>query len=288
MIQPLLQDQAFLADVAAARIDPDTVHLWWLGQSGFLVQHGGRHLLFDPYLSDSLTRKYQGTEKPHVRMTQRVIAPQLLDFVDVITSTHNHTDHLDADTIVPIVRAAAQARNAAVSLVLPAANVEFATNRLHEALPQIAAIQAGQHLNVAGFEFTAVPAAHDRLATDERGRHLYLGLIVRMGNVAIYHSGDTIVYDGMADLLLPHKIDIAILPINGKVANMGGADAAGLASDIGAKWVIPCHYDMFEFNTASPAEEFIPECRRLGQPFKVLQAGERFSADGCSGRPSSF
>ena len=59
---------------------------------------------------------------------------------------------------------------------------------------------------------------------------------------------------------------------------MSGREAAQLAKDIGARIVIPCHYDMFEFNTADPADEFIPECRRLGQPYRVLQQGERFSS----------
>src|SRR3954471_6548146 len=106
MKKPLLQDDAFLADVAACRDDhSDSLHLWWLGQSGFLMQCHGRHVLFDPYLSDSLTRKYAGTDKPHVRISERVVAPERLDFVDVLTSTHGHTDHLDAESLVPITRA---------------------------------------------------------------------------------------------------------------------------------------------------------------------------------------
>jgi L-ascorbate metabolism protein UlaG (beta-lactamase superfamily) len=77
-------------------------------------------------------------------------------------------------------------------------------------------------------------------------------------------------------------VDVALLPINGhaperRVAgNLDGRDAAFLANDIGAKVVIPCHYEMFEFNTASP-QEFMTECERLGQPYKVLRAGERWS-----------
>ena len=59
---------------------------------------------------------------------------------------------------------------------------------------------------------------------------------------------------------------------------MSGVDAARLGKAIGAKIVIPCHYDMFEFNTADSAEEFIPECQRLGQPYRVLQLGKRFSS----------
>src|SRR3954466_1385788 len=107
MKKPLLQDDAFLADVAACREDhSDTFYLWWLGQSGFLMQCHGRHVLFDPYLSDSLTRKYASSAKPHVRMSERVVAPERLNFIDVITSTHGHTDHLDSETLVPIYRAA--------------------------------------------------------------------------------------------------------------------------------------------------------------------------------------
>src|SRR5215213_3904642 len=99
MKKPFLQDKAFLDDVLAARQNPAALHLWWLGQSGFLVQWQGRHLLLDPYLSDSLTKKYAGADKPHVRMTGRVVAPERLDFIDVVTSSHNHTDHLDAETL---------------------------------------------------------------------------------------------------------------------------------------------------------------------------------------------
>ena len=103
MKKPALQDDQFLADVAAARRDASSLHVWWLGQSGFLLQWHGKHLLFDPYLSDSLTAKYANTDKPHVRMTERVISPHRLNFIDVVTSSHNHTDHLDAETLRPLM-----------------------------------------------------------------------------------------------------------------------------------------------------------------------------------------
>src|SRR5438105_11114318 len=125
MIKPLLQDDAFLADVAEARGDLANLHLWWLGQSGFLVQWQERHLLLDPYLSDSLTKKYAQTDKPHVRMTERVIAPEKLNFINVITSSHNHTDHLDAETLLPLLAA-----NPSSSLIIPEASREFVVNRL--------------------------------------------------------------------------------------------------------------------------------------------------------------
>jgi L-ascorbate metabolism protein UlaG (beta-lactamase superfamily) len=58
---------------------------------------------------------------------------------------------------------------------------------------------------------------------------------------------------------------------------MNGTEAARLAKAIGAKVVVPCHYDMFEFNTADPYELFVPECERIGQRYRVLKLGERFT-----------
>jgi L-ascorbate metabolism protein UlaG (beta-lactamase superfamily) len=268
MIKPVQQDDAFIADVAKTRGDKsNALRLWWLGQSGFLLQFHGRHLLFDPYLSDSLTKKYADTEKPHVRMTERVIDPAKLNFIDVVTSTHNHTDHLDAETLLPIIKA-----NPMMRLVLPAANQVFAYERLHEATNlHDVPLEFGLPTKVAGFEFTTVPAAHSELTSG------LAGYVVKVGPHTVYHSGDTIVFDGMSHLLKLLSIDIAILPINGQVDNMGGRDAAQLAKDIGAKLVIPCHYEMFAFNTADPAEQFVPACKELGQPYKVLRAGEKLT-----------
>ena len=96
------KDDALLADIARARAEGRT-RLWWLGQSGFLVCTREATVLFDPYLSDSLTKKYATTDKPHTRITERVIAPERLTEIDVITSSHNHTDHLDAETLLPML-----------------------------------------------------------------------------------------------------------------------------------------------------------------------------------------
>ena len=270
MIKLVAQDDAFLADVERTRKDTSgNLRLWWLGQSGFLVQWSGRHLLIDPYLSDSLTRKYADTQKPHVRMTERVVAPERLGFVDLITSSHNHTDHLDAETIIPLLTAARHD----VAILVPAANRAFVAKRLNLDPGQLLTIDAGQSVESKGFDVTAVAAAHDKLETDDKGHFLCLGYIVRAGPWTLYHSGDTVVYPGLADVVRPHAIDVAILPINGKLGNMNGLDAARLAKMIDAKLAIPCHYDMFEFNTASP-EAFITECDQLGQPYRVLRNGE--------------
>jgi L-ascorbate metabolism protein UlaG (beta-lactamase superfamily) len=277
VIEPLRSDEAFLADVSATADVREGFRLWWLGQSGFLVQWNGRHLLLDPYLSESLTKKYAATDKPHVRMTRRVVAPDRLGFVDVATSSHNHTDHLDAETLGPL-----RASNPDLKLVIPEANRAFVAERLSCDPAWPLGLDDGQEIEVKGFHITAVPAAHETIERDPEGRCHHLGYVVRFGSWSLYHPGDCVPYDGQKERLRPFAVDLALLPINGRAAerrvpgNFTGAEAARLAHDIGARLAIPCHYDMFEFNTASPVI-FRDECARLSQECRILLGGELLS-----------
>ena len=120
-ILPHRKDDALLADIAAARAEADQLHVWWLGQSGFLIQWAGRHLLFDPYLTDSLTRKYAATDKPHIRMTECPLNPAEITNADLILCSHKHSDHLDPGTVPAMMSASPNA-----SVVLPRSLIEHA------------------------------------------------------------------------------------------------------------------------------------------------------------------
>jgi L-ascorbate metabolism protein UlaG (beta-lactamase superfamily) len=274
VIKPASQDEAFLTKLAAP-LPAGSLRLWWLGQSGFLVEFEGRRLLLDPYLSDSLTTKYAKTDKPHVRMTERVIAPEKLTGIDVVTSSHNHTDHLDAETLRPLMSA-----NPELAFVIPEANRAFVAQRLGRDLSDAIGLDDGTSADVAGFRIHGIASAHNELERNAPGQHAYLGYVAQCGRWTIYHSGDTLLYPGMVEKLKGFSLDIALLPINGNrperrvAGNLNGREAAWLAKEADARVVVPHHYEMFEFNTADPRELFIPECERLGQPYHVLRAGE--------------
>ena len=296
MIEPVLSDDALLKDIAAARAETDGGErfcMWWLGQSGYLIQFRGMHLLIDPYISESLTKKYAGTDKPHVRMTRCPIAPERLDFVDVVTSSHNHTDHLDAESLKPLLQA-----NPKIKLIAPEANRAFVAERLGIERSGPVGMDDGKRIDISiqtaskqisMLRVSGIASAHEKLEKDEHGRDKFLGYIFQFGKWSIYHSGDTVKYTGIYDRLRRFKIDLALLPINGALperrvaGNLSGIEAARLAKDIGAGCVIPCHYEMFEFNTADPNDEFIPECKSLAQPYRVLRCGERFSSTEIAG-----
>ena len=278
LIPAYLKDDALLESIWKTEKDQERFYLWWLGQSGFLIYWRGQHLLLDPYLSDSLTRKYADTDKPHVRMTELAIDPLRLDFIDVVTSSHNHTDHLDGETLRPLMKV-----NPNMKLVIPEANRDFVAGRLGCDKDYPTGLNENEKVSIGHFVLHGVAAAHNLPEKDLLGRCLYMGYIIEFGRWKVYHSGDTLWYDGMEGTLKKFNIDVAILPINGnkperKVAgNLNAQEAVRLAKEIGARLVVPCHYDMFTFNTADPAD-FVKEATRMHQPHRVLQCGEPWNS----------
>jgi L-ascorbate metabolism protein UlaG (beta-lactamase superfamily) len=273
-MKPAFQaDDAFLEDLAQAR-KRGRSRLWWLGQSGFLVSTPEATLLLDPYLSDSLTEKYAATDKPHIRMVQRVIDPHRLIGIDLITSSHNHTDHLDGRTLGPVL-----VNNPEARLIIGPANRAFVLERLGPIECRLVELDAGQSARVGSVTLHGIPAAHNSVERDESGYCRFLGFVVEVAGQTLYHSGDTMLHDELVPALRGFNLDVALLPINGhaphrRVAgNMTGREAARLARQLNARIVIPHHFDMFEFNTASP-EEFIAECQAVGQRFAVLENGQ--------------
>ncbi|MCB1230205.1 MAG: MBL fold metallo-hydrolase, partial [Verrucomicrobiae bacterium] len=226
--------------------------------------------------SDSLTIKYATTDKPHVRMTERVIDPGRLDMVDVTTSSHNHTDHLDAETLLAL-----KVANPNLKLVLPEANVDFARKRLGPMGPEMLPVDAGTFVQAGPFEIHGITAAHNDIEYDENGHSRFLGFVARFGDFAIFHAGDTLWHDSLVREIRRWPINVAFLPINGNrpergvAGNLNGLQAAALAKAIGAAVAIPCHYHQFEFNTEEP-DEFVSACERLDQRYKVMQCGEHY------------
>lgn len=277
MIKAFKKNEELTAEMDSLLNDERHFHIWWLGQSGFLLQWQGKRVLLDPYLSDSLTKKYLNTDKPHTRMSELVVNPGLLKGISAVTSSHNHTDHLDAETLKPVLQ-----NNPGIKFIIPEANREFVSQRVNCDPEFPVGLNDRQSVLIDGFTFHGIPAKHNEIDRDEKGNCKYMGYVIRFGNYTIYHSGDTLWFDEMVDLLKPFKVNLALLPVNGnkperKVAgNLDCKEAAELGKAINAGCVIPCHYDMFTFNTAD-VNEFIKEAVRAGQPYKVLKGGEGFT-----------
>jgi L-ascorbate metabolism protein UlaG (beta-lactamase superfamily) len=193
----------------------------------------------------------------------------------VAISSHQHSDHLDPGTMPELLRCSPGAK-----FVLPSALENHAVSLGIDGA-RLAGIDAGESVDLAGFHIRAIPSAHEGLDTDTSGRHLYLGFVIEAEGLRLYHSGDTMMYDGLVEQLGTDPFDVLFLPINGKdparrvAGNMSAAEAVNLASIVRPRYVVPHHYDMFTFNTV-PVERFLDEARRLPEGVKprVLRCAE--------------
>ena len=105
--------------------------IWWLGQSGFLVKWRHARVPAARPLSVRLAHdEICRTDKPHVRITELVIDParSTLSMSSPPATITPTTSTLRRST--PLTQA-----NPGLRLVLPAANIDFATQRL-EAIPR--------------------------------------------------------------------------------------------------------------------------------------------------------
>jgi L-ascorbate metabolism protein UlaG (beta-lactamase superfamily) len=277
LIRPARKGRELAEEIRATEPAAGTLAVWWLGQSGYVIKSRHGTLVIDPYLSEHLTRKYEGTSKPHVRMTEAPLRGHDLTGVDLVLASHKHSDHLDPETAPAILAASPDAM-----LALPASLQEHARG-LGIGADRLVGLDAGKTYTRAGFSVRAVPSAHEGLDTDAQGRHLYLGFVVEADGRRIYHSGDSMLYDRLAEQLGPGPFDAMFLPINGRdpargvAGNMSAAEAVALAARRRPRYVVPHHYDMFTFNTV-PVATFEDEARRLpgGVAPKVLRCGQRW------------
>jgi L-ascorbate metabolism protein UlaG (beta-lactamase superfamily) len=234
------------------------VELWWLGQAGFRLRDPARGptLFIDPFLNPRPDRSWQAP-----------IGTDDLATADLVLATHEHSDHLDK----PALKAAAAQAGSRFSLVLPRPLVESALAEIGLPAARVIGAQPEQSIARAGITIHPVPASHGVHVADaynfgeqlSNGQVRYLGYVVVIGGVRVYHAGDCIPYAGQIERLRALQPHIALLPINGRdffreserntVGNMDAREAARLAHDAGAQLLIPMHWELFAHNRGFPA-----------------------------------
>ncbi len=244
------------------------VTLTWLGQTGFLVEAGGVRALVDPCLSPLDGRAYP--------------PPDVTTFgagIDWLLITHEHVDHLDPGTVPEIAR-----RSPGLRALAPAPIVAA----VRALLPgvEVVAARSGTRVELEGLGAVhVVPAIHGVEVADgyttgagPDGAARFVGYVVDAGGVAVYHAGDTIVTDELVRALAGVRVDVALLPVNGRtyhrerrgvVGNMGPRDAVALAVAIGARVLVPTHWDLFPDNSEQPGR-VADEAAATGAPVHVL------------------
>lgn len=248
-------------------LDDNAVALAWLGQAGFALRTSRLFALVDPYLSDHLANKYQGREFPHTRMMPAPVRPEDIEGVSFVCCTHKHSDHMD-----PLTLPAIAGRNPDCLFIVPAAEEAHAVS-LGLPTERVCPVDAEESIKLpGGITLTAIASAHETVERDDNGRCRYLGYLLRLPNVTLYHSGDCVPYDGLAERLAAASIDVALLPVNGRDAyrrdrgvpgNMTFDEAVTLCREANIPHFMPHHFGMFDFNTV-PEDELRARAAQCG------------------------
>ena len=215
----------------------------WLGQSAFTITEGATTLLIDPFL----------TGNPKGAITADEVG------ADVIALTHGHPDHL-GDTVAIAKRTGATV----VAIVELANELMGALGDDHPVLDP----NLGGTVRFDWGWIKLVPAWHTAVSPSGTP-HVAAGLVIHMGDRTIYHLGDTCLFSDLALIAKRgNPIDVAIVPIGGHYT-MDRWDAIEAVNLVGAKQVIPCHYDTFP-PIETDAQAFKAEAERATASEVVL------------------
>ncbi|KKC46091.1 beta-lactamase [Paenibacillus sp. D9] len=236
--------EALIQEIDDTRVPFGMLAVWFLGQCSVVVKGGDVVIYIDPYLTPS----------PH-RAFEPPLKPQQMTNAQYVLITHDHMDHLDPDT----VSALAEAHSDPVYMAPGYCREDML--RLGVRPDKLLSARTNEWWNGPGFRIKPLPSAHEELEYDDDLDHRFVGYVVELNGVTMYHAGDTTVYPGLIELLQAESIGLGMLPINGRdpfrkarniVGNMNYREAAELSVAARFDTVIPLHYDMFAGNSEHP------------------------------------
>jgi L-ascorbate metabolism protein UlaG (beta-lactamase superfamily) len=221
----------------------------FLGHAAFEFSDGDTTVLIDPFI----------TGNPAATVT----ADELT--ADVILLTHGHGDHYG--DVVAIAK-----RTGATVVAI----VEIAGELEGEGLENLSNPNLGGTVTFEWGSVKLVPAWHT--STTPKGTvNTPAGMIVELGGKTIYHLGDTSLFGDLELIGRRHAIDVALVPIGGHFT-MDRHDAVEAVRMLGARQVIPCHYNTFPPIEADAGAFKADVESSTASEVIVLAPGERHSA----------
>ena len=226
----------------------------FLGHACFELTEGDRRVLVDPFL----------TGNPKAAAAASEVEPTH------IFLTHGHADHW-GDVVDIAKRTEAQC----------VAITELAGELGDHGVEKTTDPNLGGTVEFDGGSVRLVPAWHT--STTPGGTiNTPAGLVINLGGKTVYHLGDTALFSDLRLVGERDRLDVALVCIGGHYT-MDRHDATIAAELIGARTIIPCHYDTFPLiESDAPAFKSDVESRtaaegRVSTTVEILQPGESFS-----------
>jgi L-ascorbate metabolism protein UlaG (beta-lactamase superfamily) len=227
--------------------------LTWIGHATFVARLGGQLVATDPIWCERISGVVP--RRAPVGVEFEALPP-----LDVVTVTHNHRDHLDLPTIARL--------GARPLYVVPMGNGRL----LREAgAARVVELDWWDSVEIGRLTVTLVPARHWSMrAPWDRNDALWGGFVLRGPEGALYHAGDTALFDGFAEIgARCGPIDWALLPIGAyeprwfmEPQHMNPDDALAAFAQLGARRLVAMHWGTFKL-TDEPLGEPPARLREL-------------------------
>jgi L-ascorbate metabolism protein UlaG (beta-lactamase superfamily) len=191
------------------------MEITYIGHAAFTLSDGEHTVLIDPFLTGNSLAS---------------AGPEDIDPTTILL-THGHADHV-GDTVAIAKRTGAPVM----------ATTELA-NELGEEGIEVINSNFGGPVSFDWGEARFVPAIHES-RTPKGNANLAAGLVIDFKGTVVYHVGDTCLFSDLKLVGRRKPIDVALVPIGGYFT-MDRHEAVDAADFIGAKTIIPCHYNTF-------------------------------------------
>jgi L-ascorbate metabolism protein UlaG (beta-lactamase superfamily) len=221
----------------------------WVGHATALIQLDDKVVLTDPVFSNTV-----GSLSP--RIVEPGIDPKNVPAVDAVVISHMHFDHFSYDSlsmIEPKIKAA----------ILPAMGSMYMPDSFSFPSWELHTWQAWEK---DGLRITAVPVQHVgwRYGLDEDWMTTsFTGYVIEYHGMKVYFGGDS-AYDQKNFVETGARfrgLDVALIPIAPieprdfmRKTHMDPREALQAFIDLGAKNMVPIHYDTFVNSTDKPGD----------------------------------
>ena len=216
----------------------DDIEIKWLGHAGFLIKNS-RVIYIDPY------NIKEDSEK-----------------ADLILITHSHYDHCSVVDINKIIKNGTK--------IIMTADCQSKITRFNVPI-RMEIIEPGQESTYGDIRISAL-CSYNIVKPFHNKEQAWVGYLIKMRNVLIYHAGDTDVIPEMQKLTgykQSGKKFIALLPVGGRFT-MSAEEALEAAKIIKPFLAIPMHYGSIA-GSEEDAQEFCNLCQEEGINAKILE-----------------
>jgi len=210
------------------------IELRWLGYSGFLIDVEGQTIYIDPFKIN--------TDEP----------------ADIVLITHPHYDHCSIEDLKKIIKNG--------TIVVCPADAQSKISKLDHKI-ELKILGVGENLSFGEIKIGAIPAYNLNKAFHSKSEE-WLGYVIKLGDVVLYHAGDT---DKIPEMeKLKGKVDIALLPVGGG-PTMNAEEAAETAFLIEPEIAVPMHWGSGIVGLREDAENFVNLCKEKGIDSRILE-----------------